>query len=62
MGGRPTFDLVFMLKMLILRASRSLSDERTAFLIKDRLLFMRFLVLGLSDPVDLLRKSGELFS
>ena len=37
--------------MLILQASHSLSDERTEFLIKDRLSFMRFLGLGLSDPV-----------
>lgn len=36
-GGRPPFDLVFMLKVLILQASHSLSDERTEFLIKDRL-------------------------
>lgn len=36
-GGRPAFDLVFMFKVLILQASHSLSDERTEFLIKDRL-------------------------
>jgi hypothetical protein len=50
-GGRPAFDLVFMFKVLILQASHSLSDERTEFLIKDRLSFMRFLRLGLADPV-----------
>ena len=50
-GGRPPFDRVFMFKVLILQASHSLSDERTEFLIKDRLSFMRFLGLGLSDPV-----------
>ncbi len=50
-GGRPAFDLVFMFKVLVLQASHSLSDERTEFLIKDRLSFMRFLGLGLSDPV-----------
>jgi IS5 family transposase len=50
-GGRPPFDHVFMWKILILQASHSLSDERTEFLIKDRLSFMRFLGLGLSDPV-----------
>jgi transposase, IS5 family len=42
---------VFMWKVLILQASHSLSDERTEFLIKDRLSFMRFLGVGLSDPV-----------
>src|SRR4028119_617008 len=50
-GRWPAFDLVFMFKVLILQASHSLSDERTEFLIKDRLSFMRFLGLGLADPV-----------
>ena len=50
-GGRPPFDHVFMFKVLVLQASHSLSDERTEFLIKDRLSFMRFLGLGLADPV-----------
>ena len=50
-GGRPAFDHVFMWKVLILQASHSLSDERTEFLIKDRLSFMRFLGLGLPNPV-----------
>src|SRR5215204_1043272 len=45
-GGRPAFDHVLMWKILILQASHSLSDERTEFLIKDRLSFMRFLELG----------------
>jgi transposase, IS5 family len=50
-GGRPAFDHVFMFKVLILQTSHSLSDERTEFLIKDRLSFMRFLGLDLADPV-----------
>ena len=50
-GGRPAFDHVFMVKVLVLQACYSLSDERTEFLIKDRLSFMRFLGLGLADPV-----------
>jgi transposase, IS5 family len=50
-GGRPPFDHVVMFKILILQASHSLSDERAEFLIKDRLSFMRFLGLGLSDAV-----------
>jgi hypothetical protein len=50
-GGRPPFDHVFMFKVLVLQASYSLAGERTAFLIKDRLSFMRFLGLGLCDPV-----------
>jgi IS5 family transposase len=50
-GGRPAFDHVLMFKVLVLQASHSLSDERTEFLIKDRLSFMRFLGLGLADAV-----------
>jgi IS5 family transposase len=50
-GGRPPFDHVFMFKVLVLQASYSLSDERTEYLIKDRLSFMRFLGLSLADPV-----------
>ena len=37
--------------MLVIQAANSLSDERTEFLISDRLSFMRFLGLGLSDRV-----------
>ena len=40
-----------MWKVLVLQASHSLSDERTEYLIKDRLSFMRFLGLGLTDLV-----------
>ena len=48
-GGRPAFDHVLMFKALILQASHSLSDERTEYLIMDRLSCMRFLSLGLAD-------------
>jgi transposase, IS5 family len=41
-GGRPPFDHVLMLKVLIQQASHSMSDERTEYLIKDRPSFMRF--------------------
>jgi IS5 family transposase len=50
-GGRPAFDHVLMFKILILQTMHSLSDERCEYLIKDRLSFMRFLGLGLSDAV-----------
>jgi len=50
-GGRPGFDHVLMFKVLILQAMHGLSDERAEYLIKDRLSFMRFLGLGLADPV-----------
>jgi transposase, IS5 family len=39
-GGRPAFDHVLMFKALILQASHNLSDERTEYLIRDRLSFM----------------------
>src|SRR5215472_2725134 len=50
-GGRPAFDHVLMFRVLILQTSHSLSDERTEYLIRDRLSFMRFLGLGLADTV-----------
>ena len=50
-GGRPAFDHLLMFKVLILQAMHALSDERCEYLIKDRLSFMRFLGLGLTDPV-----------
>ena len=50
-GGRPAFDRVLMFKVLLLQAMHGLSDERCEYLIKDRLSFMRFLGLGLADPV-----------
>jgi len=50
-GGRPAFDHVLMFKVLVLQASHSLSDERTEYLIRDRLSFMRFLGLRLADTV-----------
>ena len=50
-GGRPAFDHVLMFKILLLQAMHGLSDERCEYLIRDRLSFMRFLGLGLADPV-----------
>jgi len=50
-GGRPPFDPVMMFKILVIQAANALSDERTEFLINDRLSFMRFLGLSLSDRV-----------
>ena len=50
-GARPPFDPVMMFKILVIQAANDLSDERAEFLIDDRLSFMRFLGLGLSDRV-----------
>ena len=50
-GGRPPFPAVLMFKILVLQALYSLSDDQAEFVIQDRLSFMRFLGLGLSDKV-----------
>jgi len=50
-GGRPPFDPVMMFKILVIQALDNLSDERAEFLINDRMSFMRFLGLSLSDRV-----------
>ena len=65
-GGRPPYDHVLMFRILILQASHSLSDERTEYLVKDRLSFMRFLGLSLADRVpaerqDPLRVARDVF-
>ena len=44
-GGRPPFDPVLMFKILVIQTLNNLSDERTEYLINDRLSFMRFLGL-----------------
>ena len=49
-GGLP-FDHVLMFKVLVLQTQNNLSDERTEFYLRDRLTWMRFLGLGLGDPV-----------
>ncbi|WP_408871151.1 transposase [Gluconobacter kondonii] len=50
-GGRPPFNPVLMFKILMIQTLNNVSDERTEYLINDRLSFMRFLGLGLSDRV-----------
>ena len=40
-----------MFKILVIQTANTLSDERTEYLVKDRLSFMRFLGLGLADRV-----------
>jgi transposase, IS5 family len=40
-----------MFKVLVIQAQKNLSDDRAEFLINDRLSFMRFLGLGLTDKV-----------
>jgi transposase len=50
-GGRPAYDAVMMFKILVIQAQNNLSDDRTEFLINDRLSFMRFLGLSLGERV-----------
>ena len=50
-GGRPPYDHVLMFRILILQASHSLSDERTEYLIKDRLSFIAHLTAD-TAPVN----------
>jgi len=50
-GGRPPYDPVMMFKILVIQSLNDLSDERTEYLINDRLSFMRFLGLELGDRV-----------
>ena len=50
-GGRPSYGYVLMFKILILQRFYNLSDDQLEFQILDRLSFMRFLGLRLSDNV-----------
>ncbi len=50
-GGRSPFPAVMMFKILVLQALCNLSDDEAEFVIQDRLSFMRFLGLGLSDKI-----------
>jgi IS5 family transposase len=50
-GGRPPYDYVLMFKILILQRYYNLSDEQIEFQINDRLSFMRFLDLTISDDI-----------
>lgn len=49
-GGRPSYDPVAMLKVLVLAAQNNVSDARMEYLIRDRLSWMRFLGFDLGAP------------
>jgi len=51
LGGRPPFDYVMMFKILVLQKLYNIADDKTEYLIKDRLSFQRFLGLQLCDTV-----------
>jgi IS5 family transposase len=50
-GGRPAWDYVLMFKILLLQQWYSIADDKTEYLINDRLSFQRFLGLSLGDKV-----------
>ena len=50
-GGRPPFDYVMMFKILVLQKLYNMADDKTEYMIKDRLSFQRFLGLKLYDTV-----------
>lgn len=50
-GGRPPYDYVMMLKILILQRIYNIADDQTEFQINDRMSFMRFLGLALGETV-----------
>lgn len=50
-GGRPAYDYVLLFKILILQRFYNVSDDGIEYAILDRLSFMRFLGLGINDPV-----------
>ena len=74
-GGRPAWDCLLMFKILLLQAWYNIADDKTEYMINDRLSFQRFLGLSLGNKVpdaktiwlfrDTLSKSGadkELFA
>jgi transposase, IS5 family len=50
-GGRPAYDVVLMMKVLVIQHLYNLSDDETEFQVFDRLSFTRFLGLGFNDDV-----------
>lgn len=50
-GGRPPFDYLLMFKILILQRYYNLSDDQMEYQVLDRMSFMRFLGLKISDKV-----------
>lgn len=67
--GRPSYDVVTMIKIIFLQRLYNLSDDQVEFQISDRLSFRRFLGIPFSDAVpdcktvwtfrELLNKEGE---
>src|SRR5215510_4182924 len=50
-AGRKPLDAIVMFRMLVLQALNNLSDEQAEYQVRDRLLFTRFLRLGIEDSI-----------
>ena len=50
-GGRPAWDYILMFKILLLQAWYAIADDKTEYLINDRLSFQRFLGITLGSKV-----------
>src|SRR5881275_3313495 len=50
-AGRKPYDTILKFKIMVLQSLHNLSDDRTEYLIRDRISFMRFLDLELEDSV-----------
>ena len=50
-GGRPPYDYVLMFKICILQQYYGLSNDQAEYQINDRMRFMRFLDLTISDDI-----------
>src|SRR5258708_1174186 len=50
-AGRKPYDTILKFKILVLQSLHNLSDDRTEYLIRDRISFMRFLDLELEEAV-----------
>jgi len=51
LGGRPPYDYIIMLKILILQRYNNLSDPEMEFQLNDRLSYQRFLDISLDDDI-----------
>ena len=45
LGGRPSWDYILMFKIILLQSWYSIADDKTEYMINDRLSFQRFLGL-----------------
>jgi IS5 family transposase len=59
-AGRKPWDEIVMFKMIVLQQLYNLSDDQIEHQIRDRLSFMRFLDLGIEDPVPEPKPSGSI--